>query len=204
MPGGQAPYRVFVSAVSRELGAERFDVARVLRRKGLHVDVQDMAFRQGPGTLLAKLTATIDLCDAVVCLVGETEGAGPSAEAVASIECPTYARYLRESGQTDASYTQWELLLALDAGCDFYLSFTPDDDAAPDSRQLAFRRWLFSQGQDYQRITSREQLIEDVLVLDLPTLALTKPQNLPYPSLGDLFKGRESFLGTLRNRLVRP
>lgn len=44
-------YRVFLSAVTRELGTYRAEVARVLRRKGLEVREQEH-FHQGSATLL--------------------------------------------------------------------------------------------------------------------------------------------------------
>jgi hypothetical protein len=65
-------FRVFVSAVSNELGAARAEVARVLRRKA--IDVTDQAhFRQGGGVLLTKLR------DEIASLAAEA-GAEVSAE----------------------------------------------------------------------------------------------------------------------------
>ena len=47
-------FRVFVSAVTKELGIQRGEVARVLRRKELEVREQEH-FRQGGATLLEAL-----------------------------------------------------------------------------------------------------------------------------------------------------
>ena len=47
------------------------------------------------------------------------------------------------------------------------------------------------------------KLIEDVLVLPFPDLGRGKPIALPYPSIGDLFKGRDDFLLELRRSLGR-
>ncbi len=75
----RAGFRIFISAVTPELGSYRREVARVLRRKGLEVRDQDY-FIQGPGTLLEKLRDYIESCDAVLLLVGDRCGAVPSAE----------------------------------------------------------------------------------------------------------------------------
>jgi hypothetical protein len=67
---------VFLSAVTKELGSYRSEVAQALREKGLHVKVQE-DFHTGPGTLLEKLDAYIQQCHAVVCLMGDRYGAEP-------------------------------------------------------------------------------------------------------------------------------
>ncbi|MGH8488071.1 MAG: DUF4062 domain-containing protein [Gammaproteobacteria bacterium] len=70
-------YRLFISAVSNELGHYRREVARVLRRKGL--EVRDLEhFSQGPATLIERLSDYIQQCDAVVLLVGERCGPFPA------------------------------------------------------------------------------------------------------------------------------
>ena len=67
---------VFLSAVTKELGSYRAEVAKALREKGLHVKIQE-DFNTGPGTLLEKLDAYIQQCHAVVCLMGDRYGAEP-------------------------------------------------------------------------------------------------------------------------------
>ncbi len=67
---------VFLSAVTKELGSYRTEVAKALREKGLHVKIQE-DFNTGPGTLLEKLDAYIQQCHAVVCLMGDRYGAEP-------------------------------------------------------------------------------------------------------------------------------
>src|SRR5436305_14250982 len=100
-----ATYRVFLSAVTRELGSYRTEVARVLRRKELEVRDQEH-FRQGPATLLEQLAACIEKCDAVIVLIGDQAGAFPSDEHPLALGIiPIYEQYLKESGQERASYT---------------------------------------------------------------------------------------------------
>jgi hypothetical protein len=106
-------FRVFLSAVSRELASYREEVARVLRRQGLQVSVQE-EFNRVPHTLLEKLRDHIAGCDAVVALIGGRCGAFPTPGQVAALgPIPRYEPYLAAGGQSQASYTQWGYLLGL-------------------------------------------------------------------------------------------
>jgi hypothetical protein len=204
--GGQT-FRVFISAVTSELGPERREVARLLRRKNLTVRDQDY-FRPGPGTLLDKLEAYIAECDAVIFLIGAKSGfMSQAAEAATSAARPTYETYRQASGASGASYTQWEYLLARHHGRDCYV-FVADKELAPtsdcDADQRNFRQWLAQEGKDWSSFTSKEKLREDVLVLDFPTLNRVIPDNLPFQPLGSLFKGREAAMDALENKLKGP
>src|SRR5262249_44278393 len=98
-------YRVFVSAVTSELGSYRSEVARCLRRKGLDVCLQD-DFRQGEATLLEKLRDYIRDCDAVICLVGAQYGyrcEPDHASAVGAVA--SFIQYSADTGETTASYS---------------------------------------------------------------------------------------------------
>jgi len=205
-------FRVFISAVSSELKSYRGEVARVLRRKELEVRDQEH-FRQGSATLLEQLAAYIEKCDAVILLVDECAGAFPS-DGQASVlgVIPIYEQYRRESGQTRASYTQWEFLLAKHHSKHTYVFFTGDgfnpdkpSNEAADSRacQDAYRQWVVHKGEHRDKLGAVEKLIEDVLVLPFPDLSRPKPIDLPYPPLGNLFKGRDDFLKALRRSLTR-
>lgn len=208
--GDGRTFRVFVSAVSRELALYRREVARVLRRKGLEVRDQEH-FHQGPGTLLEKLRDYIKECDAVILLVGERYGAFPTAEHVAALgPIDAFDRYRTASGQAGASYTQWELLLAKQFGRKTYVFFTaadfapdqPNDEGdATRAMQAAYRTWIDHSGEHRDALITPAKLIEDVLVLPFPDLGRPKPISLPYPSLGTLFKGRDEFLERLRASL---
>lgn len=94
------------------MGSYRLEVARVLRRKELEVRDQEH-FRQGSATLLEQLRAYIEQCDAVILLIGERCGAFPSEEHAAALGAvAAFEAYRAATGQTRASYTQWELFLA--------------------------------------------------------------------------------------------
>jgi WD40 repeat protein len=184
MPGPQS-FRVFVSAVSGELQSYRKEAVRVLRRK--EHDVRDQEhFRLSSGTLLEKLSNYIARCNAVLALVGERCGSFPTPEHVRALgPIPVYEDYLRASGQTRCSYTQWEILLALHFGKPLYFFFSPDMGFRPDSpnpedadlqaSQRAFRNWLENRGVDRLPLTSTQQLAEDVAVLPLPDLSAPAP-----------------------------
>src|SRR5215467_11610276 len=205
-------FRVFISAVTGELKFCRGEVARVLRRKELEVRDQEY-FRQGPATLLEQLAAYIQKCDAVILLMGECAGAFPSDDQASALGViPIYEQYRRESGQTRASYTQWEFLLAKHYGKHTYVFFTGDgfnpdntSNEAADGRscQAAYRQWIVHKGEHRDGLGTVEKLIEDVLVLPFPDLSRAKPIDLPYPPLGNLFKGRDDFLKALRRSLTR-
>ncbi len=204
------PYRIFISAVSNELGHYRREVARVLRRKGLEVRDQEH-FSQGPATLIERLSDYIQRCEAVVLLVGERCGAFPTDTHAAALGAiPIFDRYRAATGQSRASYTQWEFMLAKHHGRKTYVfltdaGFRPDDSdteaADLPACQQAYRAWIKDVGEHRDTLTTPAKLIEDVLVLPFPEFGRPKPIALPYASLGTLFKGRERFLAELRESL---
>jgi hypothetical protein len=79
-----ADFRVFLSAVTSELGAARDAVANDLQARDLQLRVQ-RSFRQepGPDTLLRLFHDYIRGCDAVACVIGTRSGACPSPAAAA-------------------------------------------------------------------------------------------------------------------------
>ena len=105
-------FRIFISAVTGELGSYRQALAKELRRKGLDVCDQEH-FRQGGATLLEALRDYIQSCDAVIFLVGDRCGAMATPEhATALGDIPGFKAYAAATGQKEASYTQWEFYLA--------------------------------------------------------------------------------------------
>src|SRR5205085_2039503 len=78
-------FRIFISAVTSELGQARDALAADLRARRLAVKVQS-EFRQEAesDTLLSKLHDYIRDCAAVVCLIGKRSGACPTVAEAAS------------------------------------------------------------------------------------------------------------------------
>ncbi|MFM7867814.1 MAG: DUF4062 domain-containing protein, partial [Planctomycetaceae bacterium] len=203
-------FRVFISAVSHELQSCRQELARVLRKKGLEVRDQEH-FRQGGATLIEQLRDYIQQCDAVICLVGDQYGSSVTAEHATVLGTSEWWNRCQDAtGLSEASYTQWEFLLAKDARRSTWTFFTaggfqPDnpsrDTPLQQQSQAAFRQWIQQTGEHWSQLTTKEQLIEDVLVLDFPNLTAPRPIHLPMGSIGTLFKGRDEFLVQLRASL---
>jgi len=201
--------QVFLSCVSREFASYRLMLANqlgALPGQPYTVKVQE-DFQQGSFTLLEQLADYIRQCDLVIHLVGELCGARPSVEHVRAL--------YRSVGQTppeplpERSYTQWEYHLAQCFGrrllC-YVASHDAPRDCGPVQQseeeqrlQQAHRAAIKHSGKHYAIVDGAMRLACEV-VHDLG-LEGQKVSNLPYKSLGKLFKGREEFLAKLRQTL---
>lgn len=203
-------FQVFVSAVSSELKSCREEVARVLTRRKIKVRIQEY-FQPGPATLIETLNHELGDCDAAIFLIGDRAGFFPNNEPTKIDDAPAYNDFREKTGQSRASYTQWEFMLAKQKLRNVYVfmtapGFVPDGpDTAPNPNpdsQRAYRKWIEKSDKHWSPLTSREKLVEDVLVLPFPDLSARQPRNLPFASLGPLFKGREKFMADLRVALL--
>src|SRR5262249_32957205 len=158
---------------------------------------------QGGFTLLEQLADYIRDGDGIIHLVGDACGARPEPEHVRT--------FLRSLGETagdplpEWSYTQWEYHLARrfgkpalvyvagpDAPRDCGLPVSQSADEA--QLQEAHREQILRSGEHRKTFTSPTGLVREVfydLGLNPETI---KINNLPYKTLGSLFKGREGFL----------
>jgi len=207
---GDAMGKVFLSAVSSEFRTARQAIAKDLLKRRQTVNEQDIDFRKeaAADTLLAKLHLYISECSAVICLVGKRSGAFPPPAAAEPFED------FLPPGMTRASYTQWEFIFArhyrrrLSTLLADAQKYRPDEDQ-PSSEdedadsQAAFIRYIQSLGVEYTLFSTAEEariaILHEDWVRELPI----KPNTLPYPTLGSLFKGREDFMRTLRQSLRR-
>jgi tetratricopeptide (TPR) repeat protein len=195
--------KIFLSAVSAQFKDCRNALASDLRAVGAEVVVQE-DFTQHGGTLLEKLEAYISQADRVIALVGDAFGWEPEESA-------------RPAGGR-ASYSQWEVRFALGERLEgitqpakpLFLYFPSADYLAthpvPESPEVVglqadFVKVLRASGKDWNPFSSLDQLRALVLRdgFRLPPNQ-TRPSNLPYASIGDLFKGREVFLQDLHTR----
>jgi tetratricopeptide (TPR) repeat protein len=203
--------RIFLSCVTREFGSYRQRLAShllALPRHAFEVKVQE-DFQQGGFTLLDRLGAYIRECDLVLHLVGDFAGARPSPEHVQNM----FAR-LGETAPDplpELSYTQWEYELArrFDKGMLCYLAAPEAErDWEPESQQgetelgmqMSHRERIGRAGKDYRKFKGRHDLVRKVF-FDLGLSPTDKAGNLPFASIGSLFKGRDEFLLKLRETL---
>jgi tetratricopeptide (TPR) repeat protein len=180
-----------------------------------HTVTVESDFNQRPDseTMLGELADYIRDCHAVICIIGKRSGSCPPARAAERL-----AKALPNDIKT-ASYTQWEFFLARDFKRRPYIYIARDDyapDRGPDTGDLAalqdaFRAYLEAENVPYGPFSNIDQLARAVFK-DLPEVApepivsarpAAKPVVLPYPSIGDLFKGRDDFMRRLHESLTR-
>jgi tetratricopeptide (TPR) repeat protein len=203
MKGRQRRY--FISAVTGQFKACRDAVASDLRACGCEVKVQE-DFTQGSGTLIERLEEYVAQCDRVIALVGDA--CGSLAQADGLLE-----------GKPARSYTQWEYHFARGERLDgtravpkdlfvyfasgSYLEANPVTQTAEQARlQEAFAADVKASGKHRAEFDSLDGLCRLMLRDGFSFRKLTpKPNNLPYTTLGTLFKGRDEFLARLRGAL---
>jgi tetratricopeptide (TPR) repeat protein len=197
--------KIFLSAVSGQFQACRDALRSDLSAVGAEVVVQE-DFQQYGASLLEKLERYIGSCDRVIALVGDAYGFEPE-------------ETVRPTGRPRRSYTQWEYWFALGErldgsrqppkeiylylGSPEFLAMHPVSQAA-DAAQLQqeFIKELYRSGKDRNQFVLLHEL-RALVLRDGFRLQTRPPQprNLPYTSLGRLFKGREHILPELRERL---
>ena len=158
--------RVFISAVTLELGSVRKLVKRGLEDNDYNAVEQD-SFPPDYRDLKSKLRERISSCDAVVHLAGRCFGAEPAQ---------------RPADEPRRSYTQLEYDIAIELGKPVYVFLTgadfPADPHNPEAAELrelqkAHRQRLMSTGQDYNPTDSPEQLDQKIRSLQLKVERLT-------------------------------
>jgi uncharacterized protein DUF4062 len=158
--------RIFISAVSRELGTVRKLVKKALEDSGYHVVEQDN-FPLDYRDVREKLYNLLASCDAVIHIAGQCFGAAPP---------------LQPEGMTCRSYTQLEYDLAHDLRKPVYVfitdeAFLTDPYAAEDEEhsrlQAAHRQALMQTGRDYCRAIFHEDIDQKVRSLPLKEEILT-------------------------------
>jgi tetratricopeptide (TPR) repeat protein len=206
--------RIFISAVTSEFGEARDALAADLRARDHEVTIQS-DFQQNPDseTLLGALAKYIRDCNAVICIVGKRAGACPPPRAAEE-----FSKIL-PADLKEASYTQWEFFFARHFKRRPYVyiardDYTPDQSLPSGDRtalQDAFRDHLKAENVHYGPFSNIDQLARAVLK-DLPDVAVKpavplrpagKPIVLPYPSIRDLFKGRDEFMQRLQDSLTQ-
>jgi tetratricopeptide (TPR) repeat protein len=222
--------RIFLSTVSDEFGDYRDQLRSKLTRHNVEVKIQE-DFKDFGTTTLEKLDDYIKLCGAVVHLVGDMTGAAAgefTTKAILARYSDLTQKFppLREAlaNGEPISYTQWEAWLALYHGK--VLLIAKADNAAPrgpkyastDASRAAQQTHLerlrvvgHYPGNTFAGLDNLAYEIFSTPILELLAKALAldylgtpppQPNNIPFASLGALFKGRDGFLRTLHTALA--
>ena len=218
-----ANVQLFLSTVSAEFRSVRDALRAALDRPNVSVKVQEDFVATGTETL-DKLDDYIRRCDAVIHLVGDMTGAPALPPSVALIarryadlgeRLPPLAPFLLPGAEA-LSYTQWEAWLAL-CHRKTLLVAVPADGAPRDAGHLPTDAGRAAQQAHLARLAEVERhpeiRFDDAKSLAIEVLrsrlhdilaaagGVTRPANLPYPSLGSLFKGRDAELAELARSL---
>ena len=219
--------KIFLSTVSNEFRAYRDQLRTDLTRHNVEVKVQE-DFKDLGGDTLDKLDVYIAHYDAVVHLVGGMTGADPmdGEQSALFAKHPDLADKLPPLGEAlkngvTVSYTQWEAWLALYHGKLLFIAKAaetaergPNYAATDASRagQVAHLACLQAvsrfPGCEFTSPDNLAKHIFSTAIVDLLAKAqaetpVRQPRNLPFASLGSLFKGRDAFLDRLHEALTR-
>ena len=200
----ERPQKVFISRTSKGLSGIAEKAAAVLRGRGMEVIIQS-EFRPHWASVRQMLQDRLKDCDAAICLIGPVHGGEPD-DAISGLKDS------RTEGK-HFSFTQLEFLVARDLGRAVFTFVVggaeivePYETEAP---ELAARQQQFitdfakDERTLYYDYTDAAKLLDEIGEMEIPRTALAgKPANLPYASLGSLFKGRDEFLEQLRTQLT--
>ncbi len=210
--------RVFISRTTAGLAAVAEEIKTILETRIEHpcdIIIQS-GFVPDWRTVPQMLQQRLGESDAVIALIGPAHGGEPDyAPAKISDNIPADRKF---------SYTQWEYLVArelkrpiftfLVSGPGIVAPYVENDaDGKPlppaEAAQRAERQQQFiadfpmQQRELRHTYTDRALLLDHIAKLDIPLTAHAgKPSNIPYTSLGTLFKGRDTFLAELRQHLT--
>jgi hypothetical protein len=189
---------VFISGTTRDLGTYRREIKDVLLTLQIF-PIEERNFSLAYGPLVAMLRDLIGRCDALIHVAGFHYGAEPPQ---------------RPPGQRRRSYTQIEYDVARELKKPLYLFIATEnyeaDELSTQSEeenelQVTHRCAIEQSGDIYYWFANREELGSRIRELRIPVRSAKAPRravNLPYNSLGSLFKGRDTELVELRQRLM--
>ena len=204
---------LFLSSVTAEFGPLRERLRGALTAPDVHIKIQE-DFRPYADDTLAMLEDYVARCDGVVHFIGEQTGWTPPRVCVERLlhRRPEIAPELAEFGLSRAdldalSCTQWEAWFAILFRRRLLL-VSPGPVSAPEQKRHLDRlkargRYpLTFRNEDHLVAILLRSSINDALIEAGHATTPRQPNNLPYPSLGDLFKGRDAFLDDLRAALL--
>jgi tetratricopeptide (TPR) repeat protein len=215
--------RLFLSCVSDEFRDYRDALRGALTRPNVEVKIHE-DFKALGGDTLGMLEDYIGQCEAVVHFVGDMAGSTPAIGSVDDLlqRRPDLAARLAAKGMArealeSLTYTQWEAWFAVGFGKD--LLIVAPAESARGSKFAPTGASRASQAEHLKRLkaidrypgppfTGADNLVAQIVnsaVIDAlvkaRALPARQPRNLPFASLGELFKGRERALEELRAAL---
>jgi hypothetical protein len=212
-----AQLSLFISCVSNEFAHYRDAMRKDLSRTNLTTQIQEDFIPFG-ASILQKLDEYIQHCDAVIHICGNMTGSMANALSMEYIigahkdfgaRFPDLLPVLEDKEQL--SYTQWEAWLAAYYKKTLIIA-QPSEEATRHSsyefhleqkehQQLHLRRLRTAGYYDEINFSTTDELIKKIyqssLLELLSKLPATKPINLPYHSIANLFMGRENDLNML-------
>lgn len=203
--GANRRRRVYISAVSKEFAVHRRLLTKSLAPLGIEV-VAAESFGAEHLSTLGKLEAAISECDAVIHLIGVDLGSSPGFEESEAFSrrpgefSESMMRFREAAGDREMlTYTQWEYHFALGHRVPIYAfvaDYVRDEQTARENDALDDQIQHLRSVQSSSRY-SIFRSPEDLALQAQRVLQVRRPNNLPVPSLGSLFKGRHQALETL-------
>ena len=206
-----APTKIFISCVSSEFGSYRRRLAQSLRgqtAQRIEVLAQE-EFRQGGGLLLEAIGGYIADADVVVHLVGRRCGYIPTPQHVR--DAIARLNLTLPDPLPERSATQWEYHMAREISKRLLVYIVADDANRDDNEsvetadqtalQQAHLDSMHVTGQYTKPVASLHDFVPQVFNDLGLNPALARPTNLPFGSIGELFKGRDEFLEQIKSTL---
>ncbi|MFT5466683.1 MAG: hypothetical protein ACI8UO_001783 [Verrucomicrobiales bacterium] len=196
---------IFISCVTDEFADLRLRRRNGLVRAGYNPVIQP-DFHQDAADTLRKIHDIVQSCDAVVHIIGSLHGSVCNPRALDDFRdnCPAAADILANLDAPDGlTYTQWEAVFGLHYQIPLFVH-TSLEPRSPDHPQKTHLDRLASKGRYAELYTSEDELT-DKIQADLNRAFGGEPERRPFNlpgSIGRLFKGRDTFIETLRTRLI--
>jgi tetratricopeptide (TPR) repeat protein len=216
--------KLFLSCVSDEFRDYRDALRGALTRPNVEVKIQE-DFKALGGDTLRMLEDYIAQCEAVVHFVGEMAGSTPASSSVddllerrSDLVARLAAKGMARAALNSLTYTQWEAWLAIGFGKDLLIvapaegvargaAFAPTD-ASRALQAEHLRRLKAIDRYPGPLFTSADNLVAQIFgsavikaLVKAEAMPVRQPRNLPFASLGELFKGREGALEDLHAAL---
>jgi tetratricopeptide (TPR) repeat protein len=214
--------QIFISCVSDEFGNYRDALRKDLTRHNLETKIQEDFIASG-GATAEKLDDYIKNCHAVIHMVGDMTGAMANKLSIRYINktYPDFGDRYPEikpvlEGKAGMSYTQWEAYLAAYHDKKLFVVAPLEkternnrykEDGEQITLQQVHLKNLRALGYyDDIKFTTADELVKKLYRSKLGdllnALSPVKPANLPYKSIADSFKGRDTVMKELNKMFL--